>query len=637
MHRPVDPFGRISLRILVSALIIGLVVSNYPLISTLHKASAARASLFPPAKMGNLLPTRSNASLNPAPSRALQGSSDDPEGGAILIGESVSGMIDDDSDADVYQFQGIAGESVRIEVNATSTTLDPAVTLFADPAQRSPGASSVAPLNTDESLDEITAQGPFSPGDVFTAIGNGKVKRFSPTGTLLQTLDSGSGSRNTAGMGFDAAGNLYVTQFQANSVFKFDIGGNLIGPFGSGYDSHPESVAVDLAQNIYVGQADGSRQILKFNSAGTSLDTFSPATERRGTDWIDLAADQRTLFYTSEGKQVKRFDLVTKTQLPDFNSAPLPGSNAYALRILPGGGVIVADWESIVRLDASGNVVQTYDAPGDDMWFAVNLDPDGQTFWSGNFSTGQVYRFNIATGAVVASWNAGPFTELGGLAVFGEITAAQVLTISKRAPASVNPGASLTYTITYGNSGATAATNVVIKDTVPAGTTFISATDGGAFSNGVVTWNIGTVNAGVTGRTVSFTVGVTAASGTIVNDNYTIQGDGIPPVRGAAVTTTIGQVVHDDNSGGGVNALIPVFQLPFTGIYTVLVASSKGASSGGYELVLNPVDQDSNVSAVSEATNQPTVHVFSTKESNARIFSSSGAGSTFLGFSPDGA
>jgi len=114
------------------------------------------------------------------------------------------------------------------------------------------------------------------------------------------------------------------------------------------------------------------------------------------------------------------------------------------------------------------------------------------------------------------------------------------LTITKSAPATVAPGASLTYTITYGNTGGADATNVVIRDTVPTGTTFVSATDGGTEAGGVVTWNIGTVGTGVVGQTVSFTVTVTAPAGaTVANDNYTIEGDGIAAIPGPPIFTSV--------------------------------------------------------------------------------------------------
>ncbi len=122
----------------------------------------------------------------------------------------------------------------------------------------------------------------------------------------------------------------------------------------------------------------------------------------------------------------------------------------------------------------------------------------------------------------------------------GSFVGQPTLTISKSAPASATPGSTLTYTINYGNTGTQNATSVVIKDSVPAGTSFVSATNGGSLTEGgVVVWNIGTVNAGVTAQTVSFTVQVNATSGTITNSNYTIEATGISPVSGAVVSTTV--------------------------------------------------------------------------------------------------
>src|SRR4051812_27659979 len=88
---------------------------------------------------------------------------------------------------------------------------------------------------------------PYSVGDVFAAIGNGKIKHFSSTGTLLDTLDSGTGSSENTGMAFDLAGNLYSTQFAANTAVKFDDHGNLLGTFGGGYNAQPESIVRDSA------------------------------------------------------------------------------------------------------------------------------------------------------------------------------------------------------------------------------------------------------------------------------------------------------------------------------------------------------------------------------------------------------
>jgi uncharacterized repeat protein (TIGR01451 family) len=146
------------------------------------------------------------------------------------------------------------------------------------------------------------------------------------------------------------------------------------------------------------------------------------------------------------------------------------------------------------------------------------------------------------------------------------------LTISKSGPPTVASGANLTYTITYGNTGTAVASGVIIRDPIPAGTTFVSATGGGTFSAGVVTWNIGTIPAGTSGLTVSFTVNVTAASGTVDNVNYTIEGTGIAPIPGPPVTTDIGGVPPTPTPPGPGAAVVPTLSWPMLALLAGLIA-----------------------------------------------------------------
>src|SRR3989449_63578 len=122
------------------------------------------------------------------------------------------------------------------------------------------------------------------------------------------------------------------------------------------------------------------------------------------------------------------------------------------------------------------------------------------------------------------------------------VTSAPVLTLSKTdAPDPVAAGANITYTLSYGNAGTMNASGVAITDTIPANTTFVSATGGGTLAAGVVTWNLGALNAGSSG-TVQLVVQVASplANGTVItNATYQITSNETAPVSGAAVTTTV--------------------------------------------------------------------------------------------------
>ena len=112
-----------------------------------------------------------------------------------------------------------------------------------------------------------------------------------------------------------------------------------------------------------------------------------------------------------------RFDVCTNMQLPKFNTQPLPGDTVYHLRILPDGGVLVADSQYIVRLDASGNQIQTYFVLTEGNWWTgLDILPDG-TFWANNLATGNVFQFDLASGAVLSVFNAGPAWTVVGVAI----------------------------------------------------------------------------------------------------------------------------------------------------------------------------------------------------------------------------
>ena len=52
--------------------------------------------------------------------------------------------------------------------------------------------------------------------------------------------------------------------------------------------------------------------------------------------------------------------------------------------------------------------------------FALNLDPDGNSFWTAGVDSGMVYRVDIESGAVLTAFNSGT-GGVSGLAVHGEI------------------------------------------------------------------------------------------------------------------------------------------------------------------------------------------------------------------------
>ncbi len=240
----------------------------------------------------------------------------------------------------------------------------------------------------------LSAQ-PFQDGEVLAGLPGGTVARFGPTGTPNGRLWVPSGGQIT-GMCFDAQNRLYVTDFTAKSVALYNPRGELLeAEWASGFGGNPESCVVDREGHVFVGTVEPANSIYKFDPSGRLLKIFHPRpVGGRGMDWIDLASDQCTMFYTSEGSQIGQYDVCSELQRGVF--ARLSGE-CYALRVRSNGEVMVACGERVFRLSANGRLLQTYDMPGEKL-FALNLDRDGRTFWTGGINSANVYRIDIASG-----------------------------------------------------------------------------------------------------------------------------------------------------------------------------------------------------------------------------------------------
>ena len=162
----------------------------------------------------------------------------------------------------------------------------------------------------------------------------------------MQAISDGLGGFTT-GCAFDPALNkLYTTNYSNSQVVVYDnadphsILQNITDPNGSN-----ESIVFAKNGDFYVGQPFAP-VINRYNAAGSLIATYTVASDggTGGTDWIDLGPNQTTLFYTSEGASIKRFDTVAG-QLTDF--ATLLGGSAFAFRLLPpgdgSGGLLLAD------------------------------------------------------------------------------------------------------------------------------------------------------------------------------------------------------------------------------------------------------------------------------------------------------
>jgi hypothetical protein len=328
-------------------------------------------------------------------------------------------------------------------------------------------------------------------GDVYVGVGRldthpGKYIVYSPQGTLKETLvdasaatitQKGSPVGITTGCTVAPSDNgyndaLYTTSFYANRVMRFDPAHPHAASLAAAV-SHTgleaiESVVFDTLGNYYVSGLPPARDsasdpipanafIFKYRRVGgvdVLQETFTVPNGQRGVDWLDLGTDQHTFYYSSEGTKIHEYRpasapggfLYNEIQLRHPDGQAVQGT-MYAMRALPPlpgdptlrpSGFLVALHSEVMRVDANGVKVKGYGHPSVGQFFALNITPDGQSFWTATFQlddeglpdAGHLYKFHIATGALmkgpipVEDSNGARMRSVWGVCVKREYTAA---------------------------------------------------------------------------------------------------------------------------------------------------------------------------------------------------------------------
>lgn len=173
---------------------------------------------------------------------------------------------------------------------------------------------------------------------------------------------------------------------------------------------------------------------------------------------------------------------------------------------------------------------------------------------------------NLTNTATVASSNT--ITKQASASI--DVTDAPAFVLNKYTASLVASGQNVTFTIYYKNTGGATATSVVVTDTLAAGLTFVSADNGGTYSAGVVTWNLGSLPPDAEG-VLHLTV-TPAACGTYNNT--------------ATITSTVipGGVV---SNGGTPTATVVCGLTPDKSTTTPIVTNTSTGTQATYILTVN--------------------------------------------------
>jgi uncharacterized repeat protein (TIGR01451 family)/CSLREA domain-containing protein len=304
----------------------------------------------------------------------------------------------------------------------------------------------------------------------------------------------------------NTSGGVQITQAGATGN---QLTANLIGLAADGSSALANGgpgVSVDAgAAGNTIGRAGAGNEIAHNAGPGVRVFVASSVQNRitensihdNGALGIDLAADGVTANDAGDADAgpngLQNFPVLTGASVSGGATTVTGSLDSDA------GGPFQLEFFANATCDGSGH------GEGESFLGAVTLAGDGPfaAALPAALPTGHV----VTATATDANGNT---SELSGCQAAA--TASADVSISKAD--SVDPvqaGSQLTYTLTVDNAGPSDAADVVVTDTLPAGVTFVSASDGGSESGGVVTWNLGTVAAADPPRQLTLVVAVAAA------------------------------------------------------------------------------------------------------------------------------
>jgi hypothetical protein len=174
-----------------------------------------------------------------------------------------------------------------------------------------------------------------------------------------------------------------------------------------------ESLVIDRQGHLYIGTVRGTNKILKFNQDGTFLTSYTVPLGPGGPGWIELAADQETMYYLSGDNTIRLFN-VNGTPLPQalldagvehlwdpvldpaniglfgkivvkaYGNDPI-ATALLGVRVLPpgdGSGGLVVLYDTVVqRIDLAAHFILGF-SPEDLSLRSFALTPDAKSVWT---------------------------------------------------------------------------------------------------------------------------------------------------------------------------------------------------------------------------------------------------------------
>ena len=331
---------------------------------------------------------------------------------------------------------------------------------------------------------------------------------------------------------FTAGGSLYSSGGASNGVWVFDFN-TLTWTRKTDIPTGQAFYGIVSGYNPTTGGVLWQGQYKFFEYDPTKDKHTAVGNEPSGGWWngnMTGAYDKDKNMFVAVGQgAVRVWNLTTKTYT---NSQITTGGNAVVNALAPGfeydpvlkkfvgwagdgTGSVLADvysldtstWQWSLHSPAGGNTVIPTARAQNGTFGRFRYIPSKNAYVVVNSINSNIYFYKLSSGGVVPTTPITP-SAIPTTTLTPTPTPAPNVVLTKSADkTAVVPGDTITYTLTYQNTGTADAQNVVITDTIPVGSTYIvgSATGGGSINGTQISWTLPSLATGI-GGSVSFQV-----------------------------------------------------------------------------------------------------------------------------------
>jgi hypothetical protein len=288
--------------------------------------------------------------------------------------------------------------------------------------------------------------------------GDGRIIQYDNDLNLKGTLWTKNTTHLVGGLKFDKGSNLWAFDSQNYSVLTVAPTGEQIDQIDFGSRSF-SNACFSNSGDVYLGEhlvgdesnnkaLEGPRKLgtvlpfmpdtnrygdgnlYKFSSDGDLKETFETETHGGMPGFLGVTSstidpDESKIVYISElGNRIFQYDIVNNQQMDDLITYKADSGNmVIAISYAPNGGFysIKANFGSgfaLCKHDLeNGEIIDEKILPGPG-WASLCLSSDGNHAFIGNFFNGQIGKFDLISGQMIASVETNVERSLAGIAEF---------------------------------------------------------------------------------------------------------------------------------------------------------------------------------------------------------------------------